>query len=83
MKPASVEVRLNGRDAALAILAVACAGVFQLLLYVAPAFLSRPLWDGSALTAAFLCGALSVAIPVVIAWWIIRADKTAAAGSDR
>ena len=75
MKPAQPDVRLSGRDALMAILAVAIAAVFQLLLYVAPAFLSRPLWDGAALTLAFLFGSISVAIPVAIAWWIIRTDN--------
>lgn len=66
---------LDKRGAALAVLTVILAGVFMALFYVAPDLLVRPLWEGSALTVAFLLGTLSLAVPVFVAWAIIRPDR--------
>ena len=76
MKTPASGAELNTRGAILAVLAVLLAALFQGLFYVAPGFLASPLWDGSALTVAFLLGTLSLALPVVIAWWAIRGDKS-------
>lgn len=66
---------LDRRGAVLAVLTVVLAGIFIALFYVAPGLLARPLWEGSALTFAFLFGTLSLVVPVVIAWVIIRKDR--------
>ena len=71
------EVELDRRGAALAVLTVALAAFFMALFYIAPDFLARPLWPDSALTVAFLFGTLSLAIPVGIAWLIVRHDRAA------
>ncbi len=74
MKAKVPGIELDKRGAAYAILAVVIVAGFQALYYLAPDVLARPLWDGANLTLAFLLGTLSLAIPVAIAWWMIRAD---------
>lgn len=69
------EAALDKRGAALAVLTVVLAGLFMALFYLAPDLLARPLWEGGALTVAFLLGTLSLAVPVAIAWLIIRHDR--------
>ncbi len=69
------EVELDRRGAALAVLTVALAALFMALFYIAPDLLARPLWQGGALTVAFLLGTLSLAVPVVVAWLIVRHDR--------
>lgn len=69
------EAGLDKRGAVLAVLTVILAGLFLALFYAAPDLLARPLWEGGALTVAFLLGTLSLAVPVAIAWAIIRADR--------
>ncbi len=76
------EAGLDRRGAALAVLTVILAGLFMALFYVAPGLLARSLWNGSALTVAFLLGTLSLAVPVVIAWLIIRGDRPDGATFD-
>lgn len=71
-KPGAV---LDRRGAALAVLTVVFAGVFQALFYIAPDLLARPLWEGATLTVAFLLGTLSLAAPVAVAWAIIARDR--------
>jgi uncharacterized membrane protein (DUF485 family) len=58
----------------LSLVLVVLAALFELAMYNAPEFLSRPLWEGSALTVALLLGFLSFLIPVVTAWLICRND---------
>ena len=62
----------------LALIAIVLAGIFETLMYSAPEVLSRPLWDGSALTVALALGFLSFVTPVLIAWLICRNDKQGA-----
>lgn len=66
---------LDKRGAVLAVLTVILAGLFMALFYVAPDLLAQPLWQGSALTVAFLLGTLSLAVPVIVAWAIIHPDR--------
>jgi hypothetical protein len=74
MKTKGQDIQFDKRGAAYAVLAVVLIAAFQAMYYLAPDVLARPLWDGATLTLAFLLGTLSLAMPVAIAWWMIRAD---------
>ncbi len=70
-----MNVKLDKRGAVGTAIAVALVSAYQALYFLAPDFLATPLWGGSYLTVAFLLGTLSVAIPVVVGWWMIQGDK--------
>lgn len=76
------EAGLDKRGAVLAVITVAMAGVFMALFYVAPDLLARPLWEGAALTIAFLLGTLSLAVPVAVGWLIISPDRDSGEAFD-
>lgn len=71
----STGVKLDRRGAALAVVAVVLVSIYQAMFFLAPDAMGAPLWEGSALTVAFLLGNLSLAIPVAFGWWMIAADK--------
>jgi hypothetical protein len=70
-----MNVKLDKRGAMWTAIAVFLVSAYQALYFLAPGFLAIPLWEGSYLTMAFLLGTLSLVLPVVIGWWMIRGDK--------
>lgn len=71
----STGVKLDRRGAALAVLAVVLVSIYQAMFFLAPGVMAAPLWDGSALTVAFLLGNLSLVLPVAFGWWMIAGDQ--------
>lgn len=77
-----MNVKLDKRGALWTAATVGVVSAYQALYFLAPEFLAIPLWRGSALTMAFLLGTLSIAVPVVAGWWMIRGDEAGGESFD-
>jgi uncharacterized membrane protein (DUF485 family) len=70
-----IKEQVDRRGAWLAVTAVVLIALFQAIWYIAPDVLAQPLWSGSALNIGFLLGTLSMLVPVVVAWLIVKPDS--------
>ncbi len=65
------------RGASLAVTTILLTAIYQATWYVAPQLLALPLWSGSALNVGFILGTLSIAVPILTAWLMVRDDRAA------
>jgi hypothetical protein len=57
---------------------VVLTAVYMLLWYVAPGFMTAPLWAGSSVPWSVLLGTLAILVPVLLAWLCARNDVESA-----
>ena len=59
----------------LAVLSIALTAAYQSLWYLAPQLLRKSLWKDSVLDVGFALGTLSVVVPILIAWLMVRSER--------
>jgi hypothetical protein len=67
---------LDRRGLFCGLLALALAGLYQALWWLAPGLMAAPLWNGATIPVSVPLGVAAIYMPLLLAWLCIRHDRT-------